>query len=295
MKTRLPSLDALRYFEACARHGQVTRAAAELGVTSAAVSLRVRQLETDLGTALFRRNGPRITLTDAGQGLAERMEVALTVIRDAVAACRTTPDPIRITVSPTLASRWLLPVLDVYGREPGAAPVTLDVSVEMRAAGDFDLALRSGDGHWPGLTAERLFVLEGSPMLSPALADRLCVRTPTDLGRCPILPDSRWGDWLRVAGVADMLPPLVATTFPTQEMAAAAALAGTGAALLSPTLFAPLLRQGLLVQPFDIVLRGPDAYFLVWRPETASSHIHPLAGFIRRMAREGTVDVSSRH
>lgn len=294
MTSRLPPLDALRYFEACARHAQMTRAADELGVTPAAVSLRVRQLERDLGTPLFQRSGPRITLTDAGQALAGRLGVALTIIRDAVAVCRTAPEPIRLTATPTLASRWLLPLLDAYGREEGAMPVTLDVSVEMRGPGDFDLALRSGTGAWPGLTAVMLFPVEGTPMLAPGLAARLNLREPADMARCPVVPDSRWGDWLCLAGMPDIAPISLPTTFPTQDMAAGAALAGAGAALLSPTLFAPLLEQGLLVQPFGPVLRGPDAYFLAWRSETASPAIRHLAGFILAMARKVGEGISSQ-
>lgn len=294
MVTRLPPLDSLRYFEACARHAHMTRAADELGVTPAAVSLRVRQLERDLGAALFHRRGPRITLTDAGQALAGRLGVALAIIHDAVAACRSTPEPIRLTATPTLASRWLLPLLDAYGREERAVPVTLDVSVEVRGAADFDLALRSGTVDWPGLTAEPLFAVEGTPMLAPALATRLALREPADLERCPVVPDDRWADWLRLAGAPEIRLPALSTTFPTQDMAAGAALAGAGAALLSPSLFAPLLAQGLLVQPFGPVLRGPDAYFLVWRPETASPAIRHLAGFILTMARKVGEGISSQ-
>lgn len=286
MRSRLPSLEALRYFEACARHAHVTRAADELGVTAAAVSLRIRTLERELGVELFQRTGPRIALTPAGQGLAARMAEALSIIREAVEACRTVPEPIRVTAAPTLASRWLLSCLEHYRRRPDAAPVMLDVSVELRAAEGFDVALRSGVGDWPGLAAERLFALEGTPMLSPALAAEMHLTGPGDLSRCPLIPDDRWLDWLRLAGVTGGIGPIVATTFPTQEIAAGAALAGTGVALLSPTLFAPLLAQGQLVQPFDIVLRGPGAWFLAWRPEMAGPSVRGFVAFILGMARE---------
>ncbi|MFV3128286.1 LysR substrate-binding domain-containing protein [Niveispirillum sp. KHB5.9] len=286
MRSRLPSLEALRYFEACARHAHVTRAADELGVTAAALSLRIRTLERELGIDLFRRTGPRIALTPAGEGLAVRMAEALSIIRAAVMACRAAPEPIRVTAAPTLASRWLLSCLERYSRLPDAVPVTLDVSVETRAAGDFDVALRSGGGDWPGLMAERLFALEGTPMLSPALAAELRLTGPGDLSRCPLIPDDRWPDWLYLAGVAGGMGPRVATTFPTQEMATGAALAGTGVALLSPTLFAPLLAQGQLVQPFDIVLYGPGAWFLAWRPEQAGPSVRGLVALILGMARE---------
>lgn len=290
MSSRLPSLEALRYFEACARHTHVTRAADELGVTAAAVSLRIRRLERDLGVALFRRSGPRIALTEAGQELAARMGEALSIIRAAVLACRVARTPIRVTVAPTLASRWLLPILEQYGRMPGAVPVKLDVSVETRGAGDFDVALRSGNGDWPGLTVERLFALEGAPMLSPVLAARLEIMVPGDLARCPTIPDERWPAWRRLAGEGDEAGPNVATTYPTQEMAATAALAGAGVALLSPALFAPLLARGELVQLSDIVLRGPQAWFLAWRPDAAGPDVCGFVEFILGMVHEAAHD-----
>ncbi|HKZ73216.1 MAG TPA: LysR family transcriptional regulator, partial [Steroidobacteraceae bacterium] len=106
MSRRLPPLESLRFFEACARHSSFTRAATELGITPAAVSLRIRDLESDVGVRLFHRSGPKIELTGAGAALAGRMTEAMRQIRAAVEDCRGGADALRVTVAPTFATRW---------------------------------------------------------------------------------------------------------------------------------------------------------------------------------------------
>src|SRR5687768_12436628 len=106
-------MESLRVFEASARHGNFTRAGKELGVTPTAVSLRIRELEAELGQNLFVRNGPRIALTDAGSRLAARMAEVMTITRSA-AECRAAGVTLRITATPTFAAHWLAPRLAAY-------------------------------------------------------------------------------------------------------------------------------------------------------------------------------------
>lgn len=269
MSKRLPALDSLRFLEAGVRHANFTRAAAELGVTPAAVSLRIRDLEAELGVALFRRSGPAVTPTEAGAALAGRMAQALGLIRSAVDDCRGAAEPLRVTAVPTFAMRWLTPRLAAYHALPGAVPIRLDVSAELRPAEGFDIAIRTGHGDWPGFEATALMPVEASPMLSPALAARAKLSSPADLAALPLLPHDGWRRWFQEAGAEVPGLRFYADDYPTHELDAAAAIEGAGVALLSPLLFGALLRDGKLVRPFPHVIRGPATHHVLLQPGEA--------------------------
>ncbi|MGL4962808.1 MAG: LysR substrate-binding domain-containing protein [Inquilinus sp.] len=269
MLKRLPALESLRVLEAGARHANFTRAAAELGVTPAAVSLRIRDLEAELGVKLFRRSGPNVTPTEAGAALAGRMAQALGLIRSAVEDCRGAAASLRVTAAPTFAMRWLTPRLAAYHALPDAVPITLDVSAELRPAEGFDIAIRTGYGDWPGFDAAALMPIEATPMLSPALTARTKLSSPADLATLPLLPHDGWQRWFQEAGTEVPGLRFYADDYPTHELDAAAAIEGAGVALLSPRFFGPLLRDGKLVQPFPHVIRGPAAHYALLRPGEA--------------------------
>src|SRR5688500_1950154 len=263
MSKRLPSLESLRFVEACVRHGNFTRAAAELGVTPTAVSLRIRDLQAELGAELFRRSGPRITATEAGAALAGHIGEALEQMRLAVEAFRGGDQALRVTCAPTFGMRWLAPRLARYHALPDAVPIALDVAAELRSPQDFDVAVRTGLGGWRGFQATALFAVEATPMLSPALLAGKHLSSPADLASLPLLPYDDWPRWFAEAGVAPPALRLYADDYPTHELDAAAALEGAGVALLSPILFAAQLHEGKLIQPFPHVLRGPSQHFLL--------------------------------
>ncbi|MDB6159988.1 MAG: LysR family transcriptional regulator [Gammaproteobacteria bacterium] len=144
MPVRLPALESLRYLEACVRYASFSKAADALGVTPAAVSLRIRNLEADLGKKLFHRSGPKIVPTQAGAALAAGVADAIRSMRVAVDECRETPDPLRVTAVPSFATRWLAPRLPKFHALADAAPIDLDVSSELRSAGSVDVAVRTG-------------------------------------------------------------------------------------------------------------------------------------------------------
>lgn len=260
MPAKLPPLESLRVLEACVRHQNMTRAAAELGVTPAAVSLRIRDLEAELRTPLFIRAGPRISATAEAKLLGAEISTAIARIEDAVAACRRAKPQIRITSVPTLASRWLAGALTEYQRLNPAADVVVDSTELVRPKGSFDLALRHGAGKWPSMVAHRILGGEATPMIAPALANEM--RTPVDLARLPLVPDSCWHNWFQPFGVS-LDEARFTVAYPSQELAAAAVVAGAGAALLSPVLFAAFVAEGRLVRPFDRVVDGGKPYFLV--------------------------------
>lgn len=283
MPKRLPALESLRFLEAGARHANFTRAADELGVTPAAVSLRIRDLEAELGVPLFRRSGPTITPTEAGAALAGRVARALGLLRAAVDDCRGAAEPLRVTAVPTFAMRWLTPRLAAYHALPDAVPIRLDVSAELRPTDGFDIAIRTGPGDWPGFEATALMPVEATPMLSPALAAGLS--SPADLAALRLLPHPDWQRWFREAGVEAPALRFYADDYPTHELDAAAAIEGAAVALLSPRFFAPLLRDGKLAQPFPHVIRGPAAHYLLLRPGEARPAVLRFRDWLQDEAR----------
>ena len=274
-------------FEACVRTASFTRAAVELGVTPSAVSLRIRDLEAEMGVALFHRAGPRVSATAAGRTLAARLGEALALVRSAVEACVTEPPVLRLSAPPTFAARWLAPRLAGYRDLPDAMSIQLDVSAEVRASHAFDLAIRTGFGDWPGLEAERLMPIDATPMLSPALLAGAPLERPEQLAALPLLRHEDWPRWFAEAGIVSPELRFVSTNYPTQELDASAALEGEGVGLLSPTLFAPLVAQGALVRPFAHVIEGPAWHYLLSHPGETRSGILRFAKWLRGASRPG--------
>lgn len=269
MAARLPPLDSLRALDACVRHLNFTRAAEELGITQGAVSLRIRNLEREIGQPLFVRHGPQVRPTEAGITLASDMADILVRIRNAVDTVR---DPVKrpllVSTTPTFAS-FLTPFLAEYRQQPGGNPIRLDVTQTVRTVqpGLCDIAIRSGIGGWPGLAQECLLRLKRTPMLSPVLARRInCGEDPAILLHGPLITDRGWEAWFRGAGVDPVDMATGTIEYPTQDLLAQAAVAGEGVALLTPALFEPLLASGALIQPFGHMLDDGMGYFVVYRP-----------------------------
>lgn len=263
MPARLPSLDTLRIFDACARHGNFSRAASELCITPAAVSQRIRSLETELGKPLFARNGPHIRLNGDGESLFRRTREIMALARAAIDELQTF-QTLRLTVTPTFASRWLAIHLPGFEARHPDIGIEIDVSADVRRPGRYDLAIRSGEGGWSDADATPLFAVEATPMLCPQLLEGRTLTAPADLAAFPMVPSSDWPRWF----AAQHLPVPDAraarrATYPSQDLAAQAALEGKGVAMLSPRLFAAELASRRLVQPFSFTLSGPDLYWLV--------------------------------
>jgi LysR family transcriptional regulator, glycine cleavage system transcriptional activator len=274
MTKRLPPLESLRILEACVRHSSFTRAANEVGLTAAAVSLRIRNLEQELGARLFERSGPHVRPTRSAHVLAARIAETLRDVCSAVSELRSDTQPLRLTATPSFASRWLAPRLARYHQRPGAVPIHVDCSAELRTSGQFDLAIRTGLGDWPSFATRRLMPVESTPMLSPALAATVRLESPADLAKLPLLAHDDWPLWFRQAKVRTPRLRYCADEYPTHELDAAAAIAGAGVALLSPLLFAAAVRDGQLVQPFAVVVRGPNWHFLLSDPAETRPEVH---------------------
>lgn len=285
MADRFPSLESLRVFEASARHGNFSRAAGELGVTPTAVSLRIRNLELDLNCRLFIRSGPRLSLTNAGRELSNRMAKILALTRSAVAACRGSAAPLRLTSTPTIARAWLASILPRYEQLGTASTIRLDVSPDIRSPATFDVAIRSGHGYWPGFESTLLLPILKTPMLSPRMAQQRRLERPDDLLAFPLIREEHWPQWVAAAGVAAGPMTFAPIEYETQDVVALAAAEGAGVALLSPLLFRDFLADGRLIQPFEQEVSDGSAYYVLRHADDDRPHVDHFIQWLRGQAR----------
>ncbi|KGJ12326.1 LysR family transcriptional regulator [Paracoccus versutus] len=266
----IPPLAALRAFEAVARHLSFTRAAEELGMTQAAVSYQIRLLEERLATPLFLRKPRGIVLTETGALFARPTIDAFDMLREAYAdPSADSVSTLSISTVPTFAGAWLSPRLGKFQMNHPNLAVRLETADNLVDFGreDITVAIRAGEGGWPGLEAHCLMPIEYTPMLSPELAKKHELREPADLLKLPLLDrvDPNWAVWMREAGVDFReIPPKPGLTLSTDLHEARAALEGYGVALLTPRFFRFELATGGLIQPFPLVAQNGRSYWLVY-------------------------------
>jgi LysR family glycine cleavage system transcriptional activator len=283
MARRLPPLNGVKAFEAAARSESFTRAAEELSVTQGAISHQVKALETTLGLKLFHRERQRLMLTEAGRDY-------LAVIRDAldqIAAGterllqRQQSGVLTVSTSPDFAAKWLVNRLGRFAeKHPG---VDLRVSATAHyvdfARDDVDIAIRHGDGNWPGLDVQRLYSERLFPVCSPKLATgRNRIRKAADLLKFPLLRLEDTKNWTRLfeaAGVKAKVGP--GPVLNRASMLIDAAIDGQGIALARTALAAWDLVNGRLVRPIDVSLRMANTYWFVC--PKAASNVPKVAAF----------------
>lgn len=266
----LPSLAAIRAFEAAARLGSFTRAGSELGTSSASVSYHVRQLEAQLGVTLFVRHPHRVTLTEAGALIAEEAGKAFAGLRASFArAAEIDETRLALTTLPTFGTSWLTPRLGLFRAAHPDIVVELDVSdtAEDLTTGRFDIAIRNGDGRWPGLRTIELFPSVFLPLCVPALKEAAAgIADPRVPLPVPLLgrPDW-WTLWYRALGWEEGPPPSrFGTRFSTEHLDVAAALAGHGVVIASPILFRAEIDAGRLVPAHDRLVPAGRSFWLTW-------------------------------
>jgi LysR family transcriptional regulator, glycine cleavage system transcriptional activator len=284
---KLPPLNALRAFEAAARHLSFKRAAAELHVTQAAVSHQVRALEAELGLALFVRLHRALALTPAGARCLPHLCAAFDRLEDAAKSVRGRAATPRLVLSivPSFGANWLVPRLGRFrARHPEIDLVVLSSSDLVDFARDpVDVGVRFGQGRYPGVRADLLQAEEYFPVASPKLARRL--RKLGDLRRHTLLHDEshdEWRAWLASAGVTGVDPER-GVVFSDSSQLVAAAAAGQGVALARALLAEPYLRAKTLVRPFPGSVPAAFAYFVVCAEERADEPaIRAFRDWIRR-------------
>lgn len=280
MHKPMPPLNALRAFEAAARHLSMARAARELHVTAGALSHQIRGLEDALGLKLFQRGVRSISLTAEGRQLYPALRIGFTHIRDAINDLASAGDAriLVVSSSPGLTSKWLAPRL--YGFSGAYPDIDTRVSSSFSNANfttdGVDVALRSlsvvavAD---PDLVIEKLFEMHLLPVCIPKLvAAHGPFATPAALSGVPLIHDESfanraevpdWGDWFRAAGVggADTSHGL---RFSNSDHAIDATLGGAGVLLAPDILAYDALRTGQLVVASPPALRSGRAYYLVY-------------------------------
>ena len=276
MARRLPPLNGLKAFEAAARSESFTRAAEELNVTQGAVSHQVKALEDTLGVKLFHRERQRLILTEAGRNY-------LAVVRDALDRIavgterllqRQEGGVLTVSTSPDFAAKWLVNRLSRFAdKHPD---VDLRVSATTHyvdfAREDVDIAIRHGDGNWPGLHAERLCSERLFPVCSPKLvAGRNRITKAADLLRFPLLRLEDAKNWTRLFEAAGVKTPVgPGSVLNRASMLIDAAIDGQGIALARTALAAWDLINGRLVRPVDVSLRMANTYWIAC-PKAASN------------------------
>jgi LysR family transcriptional regulator, glycine cleavage system transcriptional activator len=279
-------LNALRAFEAAARHLSYVAAADELNVTFAAVGQLLRGLEEVLGMELFHRSqaGPaRLVLTDHARAAIPDLQagfdrLALAFERLKTGEARTA---VSVTVPPAFADKWLLPRVERFGAQHPAYELRIDTSGRLvdLVAERIDLGIRHGGGRWPGVEATFLLRDAFFPVCSPALlAGAHPLRGPSDLQHHSLIHDRSmafessfptWRSWLQSVGVGNID---CERGLQINDSAAViqAAIAGNGVALGRTTLVARDLAEGRLVRPFGDDLEHDFAYYIVHRPQVAN-------------------------
>lgn len=280
MTRRLPPLNALRAFEAAARHLSFTKAAEELFVTQAAISHQVKALEETLGIQLFRRFNRRLMLTDAGQvylpALSEAFDGIETATRRLDAADEA--GPLKVSVPNSVAAKWLLPRLPRFRERHPEIEVEISASDRLTdfARDQVDMAIRYGLGRYPGLRVDPLMEDTVFPVCSPALMEGdPPLRTADDLKRHTLMHDEvaaeeapAWRNWLAAAGITGVQAER-GPRYSHSSLVIQAAIDGQGVALGRSTLVALDLEAGRLVQPFGPALPSHFAVYVVSPPANA--------------------------
>jgi LysR family glycine cleavage system transcriptional activator len=274
-RRRLPPLNALRAFEAAARHLNFSRAADELSVTPGAVSQQIQNLEDYVGVALFKRTSKGLLLTDPAQIALPALREAFDRLAEAASMLTAAVDGRRLTVSmaPSFAAKWMVPRLGKFEAAHPLVDVWVSAGMELVdfASGEVDLAIRYGTGRYPGLEVTRLMQETVIPVASPELLEQHPLETPADLANHVLLHDGSpdadescpdWTMWLAARGVKGV-DGARGPRFNQSSLVIEAASGGRGVALAKRAIAQADLDAGRLVAPLQIATAVDFAYYLV--------------------------------
>lgn len=270
---QLPALNAIKAFEAAARHESFSRAADELFVTHGAVSHQIRALEAELGVALFARDGKRVRLTEVGRRYASQVRIALTALADATREIRAGDRERRLVVSmlTSFAARWVTPRLGSFIEAHPQWDLELLSTNTLTdfARDDVDAAIRFGFGKYPGLHAELLLEEIFFPACSPTFNGGNLPTLPADLAKLPLLrsADELWRPWFDAAGLTDWPEPKRGVLYQDSSNLLQAAIDGQGIALTRRSLAMHEIASGRLVRLFDVDGPSPWQYYFICPPQ----------------------------
>lgn len=285
----VPSLAALRAFEAAARAGSFTAAAQELNVTHAAIAQHVRAVEASLGASLLVREGRGVALTDAGARLAATLTDGFGQIIAGVRAIRDDAEarPLAISVTPTFAENWLMPRFsDFWAKHPGfdlSITPSIDV-VNLRRDG-FDMAVRYGDGDWPGVEATHLISADYTVVVSPRLLAGRKVTQFSDLYDLPWLFETIHREprlWAEASGLDPDRCQI--RELATLTMLLSVVRAGAGVTVVASALVSDDLKAGRLVALMQET-RDRTGYYIVHAPGVLPDRVKTLKNWLLQAAR----------
>ena len=316
MTYRLPPLNALRAFEAAARHLSFKDAGEELSVTPTAISHQIRGLEEYLGFYLFRRLTRALELTREGRAMLPKVREGLECFAAAIENTRQHDAGGRLLVTspPAFANRWLIRHLPAFTAAHPEIQLHMAASLDTIDARDVsgvsglegidvrddeaEVFIRFGHGQYDGCRVDRLFAPAYAVVCSPRLLLGMRpLNEPGDLRRHNLLHDESimelldrptWAEWLQVAGVSGINPD-TGTHFSDPGLVLSAAIDGVGVAIASKPLIEAEVTAGRLVVPFDIVIRRTQAYYLV-APEAIADR--PIVNTFRRRLRSEAATVA---
>jgi len=291
MARRLPPLNALRAFEAVARHQSISAAADELCVTHSAVSRHVAKLEDHLGAKLFAREHQRLVLNTLGATYAARLTTLFDTLQSLTAdtfGSVTGRTPLRIGVYPTYASRVLIPRLSRFQNAFPDIPFHLETRSDPPETShmDVDAAIVLGTGEWPDLVAEKLAPEELLAVASPKLLEGRTLRDPSELRTFTLLHAlprlNDWERWFRLMGVSD-INAYRGMRFDTSGLAYQAAVNQLGVAMAQTTYVEDEIEQGRLTVLFSTPLVTERSYYMVYPPEKRTdARVVAFGGWLRR-------------
>jgi LysR family transcriptional regulator of beta-lactamase len=288
VRPHLP-LNALRAFEAAARHLSFTRAAIELCVTQAAVSHQVKLLEQRLGVTLFRRLPRGLLITEEGAALLPLLQESFDRMADMLERFDGghVREQLKLGVVGTLAVGWLLPRLGDFREKYPFVDLRLSTNnnrVDIAAEG-LDYAIKFGNGAWRDIEAEELFEAPLSALCVPSIARQL--NAPEDMVHQTLLRSYRadeWTSWFDNARVP--APPIRGIMFDSSVLMVEAALDGVGVALAPPQMFSRQLGSGALVQPFPVYVSKGSYWLTRLKSRAVSSAMEMFRNWLSGMAKE---------
>lgn len=296
MNRDMPSLNAVRMFEAAARYQNFTRAAEVLFVTQGAVSRQVKQLEDEVGCELFRRDGPKLELTGEGDRFYAAVAEGLGAIRRGTLELKRAlaAPSLTISVLPSFAATWLVQRIARFQERNPGIEVRISTSyqpVDFDVQPDIDAAIRWGKGGWPGVYAECLLTEQLFPVCSPRFIEEHGLpRSPEALVDLPLIrpveEHDLWADWFGVAQ-AEVPQPVETLRYSDALLLQQAALEGHGVALARSLLVEDELRLGRLVRLFDVAIESKNNFYFVCPPRLKENKsLRKFLGWLRSEAME---------
>ena len=275
---RLPDLESFRFFEAAARLGSFTKAANELCVTQAAVSQQIKTLEGRLGVKLFVRKGRGLILSEHGELILPNIQSGIDHMQRALRKIERyqQPNVLSVTMLPSFASRWLVPRLWRFNRccpevELRVNPTSTQVDM---LTSDIDLAIRLGDGNYPGLVCEPLMKEYAYAAACPRIARQ--IRRPEDVLNFMLVhgyvnSGMHWENWFRHAGIESPRSKYTSQVINEGSLIIEMLLSGHGVAVVRNTLARGLIENGQLVPLLGITINSDFQYHLVHSDEQSDN------------------------